>query len=96
MSRPKSVQDVLLEQAGWTIECQSPLEIRHTDGSFATLNAARAVADALIMDPVHDKRLAALRHIEGAATVAQSTGDQTNQQLWKSVLVIVQDALPRD
>lgn len=29
-----------LEEDGWTIECESPLEIRHKDGSFATQGAA--------------------------------------------------------
>jgi len=32
-----------LESLGWTVECQSPFEIRHTDGSFATGQAARMV-----------------------------------------------------
>lgn len=37
-------QDItFLEKRGWTVECQSPLEIRHEDGSFATLNAAKIV-----------------------------------------------------
>lgn len=34
-----------LAHAGWTIECQSPLEIRHKDGDFATGQAARLVID---------------------------------------------------
>jgi hypothetical protein len=29
-----------LEKEGWVIECESPLEIRHEDGSFATMQAA--------------------------------------------------------
>ncbi len=33
-----------LETAGWTVECESPFEIRHTDGSFATGQAACTVA----------------------------------------------------
>ncbi len=40
-------QELVLHLNGWTIECQSPLEIRHQDGSFATLNAAVAVAFAV-------------------------------------------------
>ncbi len=32
--------ETFLGDLGWTIECESPLEIRHTDGSFATLQAA--------------------------------------------------------
>ena len=30
-----------LQDAGWTVECESPLEIRHTDGSFATGQAGQ-------------------------------------------------------
>jgi hypothetical protein len=32
-----------IESQGWMIECESPLEIRHDDGSFATQAAAKAV-----------------------------------------------------
>jgi hypothetical protein len=35
-----------LEEWGWIVECESPLEIRHEDGSFATLNAAKIVLAA--------------------------------------------------
>lgn len=33
----------LLEKLGWTVECESPFEIRHEDGSFATGQAAHVV-----------------------------------------------------
>ena len=36
-----------LENLGWTVECESPLEIRHTDGSFASKNAADYVIESL-------------------------------------------------
>lgn len=36
-------QIMMLKSAGWTVECLSPLEIRHTDGSFATKQAALIV-----------------------------------------------------
>lgn len=39
--------DHMLEAEGWTLECESPLEIRHEDGSFATGQAARAVIESL-------------------------------------------------
>ena len=39
--------DELLELAGWTLECESPLEIRHEDGSFATGQAAQIVIEFL-------------------------------------------------
>jgi hypothetical protein len=40
-----SYDTFLLEESGWVIECESPFEIRHQDGSFATLNAAQIVLD---------------------------------------------------
>jgi hypothetical protein len=33
----------LLELHGWTVECESPFEIRNVDGSFASLQAADIV-----------------------------------------------------
>tara|TARA_R110001606_G_scaffold379561_1_gene539665 strand:+ start:962 stop:1135 length:174 start_codon:yes stop_codon:yes gene_type:complete len=33
----------ILEDNGWIIECESPFEIRHEDGSFATGQAANIV-----------------------------------------------------
>lgn len=33
----------LLESCGWEVECESPFEIRHRDGSFATRSAAAMV-----------------------------------------------------
>ena len=36
-------QELLLQAEGWTVECVSPLELRHQDGSFATLQAALLV-----------------------------------------------------
>jgi len=35
----------LLSENGWTIECESPFEISHEDGSTATGLAARIVLD---------------------------------------------------
>jgi len=32
--------DELCDKYGWTIECKSPLEIRHADGSFASGRSA--------------------------------------------------------
>lgn len=33
----------VLEENGWIIECESPFEIRHEDGSFATGKAANII-----------------------------------------------------
>ena len=38
----------IIQSQGWTVECESPLEISHSDGSFATMNAAiRVIADVV-------------------------------------------------
>ena len=42
----------LLKENGWEIECQSPFEIRHEDGSFASMNAAYSVAEELRLSAV--------------------------------------------
>lgn len=36
----KESDEELLADSGWVIECESPLELRHSDGSFATKFAA--------------------------------------------------------
>lgn len=38
----------LLGANGWAVECESPFEIRHEDGSFATGQAAKIVLDFLM------------------------------------------------
>lgn len=38
----------IAEELGWTIECESPLEIRDADGNFATGLAALIVLDYLV------------------------------------------------
>lgn len=37
----------LLEKEGWTLECESPLEIRHATGEFVCGNAATLVIESL-------------------------------------------------
>ena len=44
----------VLSHYGWTIECKSPYEIRHTDGSIATLQAAILVEIALCDDAIFE------------------------------------------
>jgi len=40
--------DMLLDENGWDLECESPLEIRHREtGSFATFWAAQIVIESL-------------------------------------------------
>jgi len=40
-------KEEILEDNGWIIEFESPFEIRHYDGSFATGQAANIVLDYL-------------------------------------------------
>jgi len=46
----KQEQKLLLEKCGWEIECESPFEIRHEDGSFATQQAAHMVLECLMQE----------------------------------------------
>lgn len=39
--------EAILTKNGWEIECESPFEIRHEDGSFATGQAAQIVLEEL-------------------------------------------------
>lgn len=39
----------ILTENGWTVECESPFEIRHENGSFATMSAAYSVASELLL-----------------------------------------------
>jgi len=43
----KTQDEKILESNGWTIECNSPFEIRHEDGSFATGQAADIVLSSV-------------------------------------------------
>lgn len=44
------MREKVLEEAGWTLTCESPLEIEHEDGSTATLQGAQIVIDYLIAE----------------------------------------------
>lgn len=39
--------ELLLKAEGWEVECESPFEIRHEDGSFASGQAAQMVLSVL-------------------------------------------------
>lgn len=41
------VKKEILALNGWEVECESPFEIRHSDGSFATGQAAYMVFDTI-------------------------------------------------
>ena len=44
-----------LESLGWIMECESPLEIRHEDGSFATGRAAQHILDDIRWPTIYEK-----------------------------------------
>jgi len=44
----------LLEKHGWEIECESPIEIRHIDSSFATGGAALLIIENLLQQQEED------------------------------------------
>ena len=46
----------LLEENGWTVECESPFEVRHEDGSFATGYAAQIVLDRVKQEHEEDAK----------------------------------------
>lgn len=48
-----------IEAQGWVVECESPLEIRHSDGSFATRNAARTIVDGILSEGAEESTLLA-------------------------------------
>ena len=73
-----------LEEAGWAVECESPLEIRHEDGSFASLNAAEMVIDYLRQQETEHKAFGALNTIKGCAALAKQSCDGQMQKLWEA------------
>jgi len=46
----------ILKEDGWVVECESPFEIRHEDGDFATGQAARMVVNQLREDKEAEDR----------------------------------------
>ncbi len=44
----KEERDKILEKLGWTVVCESPYEIEHEDGSFASGMAAQIVEEELL------------------------------------------------
>lgn len=75
----------MLEEAGWAIECESPLTLRHEDGSFASLNAAEMVVGYLRQQEADHKAFLALNTIQGCAVLAKQSCDGQMQKLWEAV-----------
>lgn len=92
----------ICERNGWLIECESPLEIRHSEsGSFATLLAAQYLLRGLAADDGHQtvnadniqKLFAELCFLSERATqwvaVANSTPEQEASQAWDEAYSLV-------
>lgn len=47
-----STDKKVLASHGWTVECESPFEIRHMDGSRATKQAAKAILSSLLEESI--------------------------------------------
>ncbi len=89
--------EILLTAAGWTVECQNPLELRHADGSFASGQAARIVLADVLSEcgivakseelQVLEERVEWIGQIAESAKVLSRNGD-TNSY-WASAYVLV-------
>jgi len=78
--------EALLSAEGWAVECWSPLEIRHEDGSFATNQAARAVIDSLAGEAKLAALQAGLAEIGATARMAHAaSADGFEKRLWLEV-----------
>lgn len=86
----------MLEKEGWTIECESPFEIRHEDGSFATGQAARYVVLAMEQEARIEVMHRSLTVIEGAAALAKQIKDGHVSQFWASVQAEARKGLELD
>lgn len=58
----KRTTEQILSEAGWEVECESPLEIRTVDGSFATGEAALIVLASLRQEAEDESALELARN----------------------------------
>jgi hypothetical protein len=80
LSDPKT--QALLERNGWEVECESPKEIRHSDGSFATGQAVNYVLIGLDREEIVIKAPCPQCQKENALRYSTENGDVvcTNDQ----------------
>lgn len=48
-------EEEILEKYGWSIDCESPYELSHEDGSFASGAAAHYVKNAILEEFINDQ-----------------------------------------
>jgi len=66
-----------LKIRGWTVECESPFEMRHDDGSFQTGPAAEAMANEMLGrgSTVSDIKYSKAPWSDGAIYIRDANGD---------------------
>lgn len=76
----------ILEENGWEVECESPLEIRHSDGSFASGQAALIVRESLTLESRSEKLHQTLLDIAATAGMAKNAAPtEFEKGLWREV-----------
>lgn len=84
----------LLAKEGWTVECWSPFEIRHEDGSFATMQAARVLVSSLTEAVRLETMHSALTAIGATARMAQAASkNEFEKSLWEQIAARAHSAL---
>lgn len=84
----------LLAKEGWTVDCWSPFEIRHEDGSFATMQAARVLVSSLTEAVRLEAMHSALTAIGATAHMAQAASkNEFEKSLWEQVAARARSAL---
>jgi hypothetical protein len=73
----------LLEENGWTVECQSPLEISHESGAFATLYAVDYIIHGLSIEK--DNLFGKLNLIKNAYEAKLIDGDKFISEVIKVI-----------
>jgi hypothetical protein len=71
---------------GWEIECKSPLEIRHEDGSFATGQAAQIILNS--MDDAEDDVASKVKIFMGYGTGAENAYNTWMEENKRKITVI--------
>lgn len=89
----QKLKEQKLKTEGWTVECWSPFEIRHNDGSFATGQAAHCVAhDICHVFETEDEILDALVET-GFPEGHPSDGDRSSKLFFLGVADMLYDEL---
>lgn len=86
-----------LEADGWVIECELPLEIRHEDGSFASMQAAKALTRSYEQEEALTAQREALIDIARWVKLAKRfSASEEVKNLLNAVEERANSVLPRD